>query len=203
MKLLSLISILAFSVSALAQEGPIAQVDSWEQLKEVCQNPGRVNLQRPPGEVTATCVLNRKSWRQNERLDQISFPGTEQLNFEGSTDKTTGLQLSQVVDLPQEVLECPRAEQVEEIYTLSFSSSCQEIVNFEGDFGAFCRQKMSADTEALEDFKVEENIMPNSEMSLCNVEGAVESEEDGPGQEDDTVESEEDTPEQGKGEEAV
>lgn len=187
-RLLSTLVLAAAGWTMTAQaQVELRSVDSWDALKEVCQNPGRVNLQRPPSEITATCVLNRRFWQMGAEIDEVAFPGRDHVSFEGSSDKTTALRLQKIVDLPQEVLECPRAEEVEEIYTLSFSSTCNEVVNFEGDFGDFCYMKMQADTEALEDFKVSESVIPGSEMSLCNIE---RPEEEAPA---DDAEAEDDT----------
>lgn len=173
MKFMRVLALLAFVVggsTVMAQEeGPqVRHIGSWQELKDICQHPERINLQRPPAQVAATCVLTRQAIRTNGVVDELSFPSLDSINFESTSDKNIILELGREIDGPTQVMECPRIESVEDVYSLSFATTCQEVVEFEGDFGDFCWQKMQADTEDLERYKVSSEVIPDSERSLCN-----------------------------------
>lgn len=143
-------------------------LSSWGELKEICQNPGKMNLQRPPGQIEATCDLTKLNYRTIDQVDTLSYPGEQVIGFEASSDKANVQRLTGPVDIAPQEMQCPRLVQVESKYSLSFATTCEEIVNHEGDFSSFCSDRLALDNaEELEQYKVSETEVEGTEHSIC------------------------------------
>lgn len=142
----ALVSTTVLGATAMAQTGQSGQSAglkqlSWQQLQSACQNPAAFQSQRAPNAIRLTCEGTKRVWKA-EQTDTVDMSNSGQITASLSSDKYYIIRHDQDMSLPDTVLSCPRLREYQETYTQSFSLSCQEIQNFQGNMNDFCQARL-------------------------------------------------------------
>jgi len=114
---------------------------SWQQLQSACQNPAAFQSQRQPNAIRLTCEDTQLVW-EAEQTDSVEMDNSRRISASLSSDKYYIIKADQSVPMSVSQTMCPRFKEVQVSYTQSFSLSCQEIQNFQGNMNDFCKGRL-------------------------------------------------------------
>ncbi|MRG93896.1 hypothetical protein [Polyangium spumosum] len=142
----ALVSTTVLGATAMAQTGQSGQSAglkqlSWQQLQSACQNPAAFQSQRAPNAIRLTCEDTQLVW-EAEQSEAVSMEGQRRITASLSSDKYYIIRHDQSMALPDVETTCPKFREVQVNYTQSFSLSCQEIQNFQGNMNDFCKARL-------------------------------------------------------------
>ncbi|MDC3980599.1 hypothetical protein [Polyangium jinanense] len=130
----------AFAETGAGQNAGLKQL-SWQQLQSACQNPAAFQSQRQPNAIRLTCEDTQLVW-EAEQTDRVEMDNSRQITASLSSDKYYVIRQDQSVENGISQTMCPRFREVQVSHTQSFSLSCQEIQNFQGNMNDFCKARL-------------------------------------------------------------
>jgi hypothetical protein len=134
----------ALGATAMAENGAGLRQVSWDQIKQACQNPAAFQSQRQPNAIRLTCEDTQLVW-EADQSDSVEMDNQRKISASLSSDKYSVSRLDQSIPMSVSQTSCPRFREVEVSYTKSFSLSCQEIQNFQGNMASFCQGRIDGD----------------------------------------------------------
>lgn len=160
--LVAFASALAISTTASAKPWLALDMNSWNTLKEMCENYRDFGAQVPPEDIQIKCestVLKT----QVISTQEVVFPssGTVSMSITSSKANVHTNMASTNVD-PVKVA-CPVVAQVKQVSSGTFPSSCNELKAYAGSFADYCLEKLRSGNYAAE-----AEVVPGSQKSLCN-----------------------------------
>ncbi len=152
----------AVSTTASAKPWLALDMNSWNTLKEMCENYKDFGAQVPPEDIQVKCesVIMRT---QIIGTEEIAFPssGTVSMAITSSKANVHTNVASNNVD-PVKVA-CPVIAQVKQVASGMFPSSCAELKACTGSFVDFCLEKLRSGN-----YTGEAEVVAGSQKSLCN-----------------------------------
>jgi len=141
----ALVSTTALGATAMAETGAgqnagLRQL-SWNELQSACQNPAAFQNQRAPNAIRLTCEDTQLVW-EAEQSDSVEMDNSRRVTASLSSDKYYIIRQDQSVPMSVSQTMCPRFKEIQVAYTQSFSLSCQEIQNFQGNMNDFCKARL-------------------------------------------------------------
>lgn len=162
-----LLTMMSLPTFAQQQQAPKAALQSWENLKAACQQPGNFGLQRPPSQINVTCRSTKVLW---DLVNQQAFlyPYQQTVEFEATSDKADVSVIRGELMRPPTPVLCPVVQQVRKEYTVSAAVNCQQVTAFQGTHADFCRQQLKDESPDIERFLTAEQVVEGTQHTLCS-----------------------------------
>ena len=166
MKKNSLLGYVFFStllVSNLSVAKPWLALDmnSWNTLKEMCENYRDFGAQVPPEDIQVKCEATTLRTQVVE-TQEIIFPGSGAVRMSITSSKANvSASLGSTPVEPTKV-SCPVIAQVRQVAAGSFASSCKELREYNGSFVDFCVEKLRSGN-----YNGEAEVVHGTKKSLC------------------------------------
>ena len=141
MKKLSLI----LALSALATIAHAAPIESFDDFRDSCQNPGAHGAQRPPEAIKLQCKNVRTGWEQVES-GATGLTETRVITAELFSDKFEVAAVDYNIATPEANVVCPRLREVVQTVSIEKSMTCDQILATEDGMDTIC---LAAINEAI------------------------------------------------------
>ncbi len=137
-------------------------VNSWNTLKEMCENYRDFGAQVPPEDIQVKCEV-RTQKTQIVGSQELVFPSSGVVTMSITSSKANvNTNMGSIAIDPVKV-SCPVIAQVKQTAAGSFPSSCQELRGYTGSFVDFCTEKLRSGN-----YSGEAEVIPGTQKSLCN-----------------------------------
>jgi hypothetical protein len=110
---------------------------SYDQVKEACRNPGNFHNQIQPANMEITCSDVQTRWIPVSQ-GEYTLPRMRKVTMTMTSDKYDVPGSARDVATPQQGGECPRFKEVIEKIQTTRSTTCDEILGFNGTEIQYC-----------------------------------------------------------------
>jgi len=123
---------------AFVQAGePVTKAIAWEEFRERCIHPEQFDVQRAPQNIKLQCSDRRLTWVA-VKPGKMELPTEHHVKVGIFSDKFFVESAVKPMDSAVRPASCNRYKEVEQVFTVERSVSCEEVAAVKGDVGDFC-----------------------------------------------------------------
>lgn len=155
-------SALLISTGAVAKPWLALDMNSWNTLKEMCENYRDFGAQVPPEDIQIKCESSTLK-TQVVGAQELVFPSSGTVSMSITSSKANvNTNLASTPCEPVKV-SCPIVAQVKQTASGTFASSCNELKTYTGTFVQYCTEKLASGN-----YTGEAEVVAGTQKSLCN-----------------------------------
>ncbi len=155
-------SVFLISNVSVAKPWMALDMNSWNTLKEMCENYKDFGAQIPPEDIQVKCEATVMR-TQVVRTQELVFPSTGTIAMSITSSKANvNTNLASTMIEPVKVV-CPVVAQVRQTASGSFASNCNELKSYPKSFAEYCGEKLSSGN-----YNGDAEVLAGTEKSLCN-----------------------------------
>lgn len=152
----------AVSTTASAKPWLALDMNSWNTLKEMCENYRDFGAQVAPEDIQIKCesVVMRT---QVVSTQEIAFPSSGTVSMSITSSKANVHTNVASNNIEPVKVACPVVAQVRQVSSGIFPSSCKELKAYTGSFVDYCLEKLRSGN-----YTGEAEVVAGTQKSLCN-----------------------------------